>query len=61
MTRLLSFLIAATAAWGASPGVTLLNNIAPGTYTLQILGDGNDVAATAPVTVAEGQQATVSI
>ncbi|HEX7420312.1 MAG TPA: carboxypeptidase regulatory-like domain-containing protein, partial [Thermoanaerobaculia bacterium] len=44
-----------------SPGVTLLNNIAPGTYTLQILGDGNDVAATAPVTVAEGQQATVSI
>ena len=44
-----------------SPGVTMLNNIAPGTYTLQILGDGNDVSATAPVTVAEGQQAMVSI
>jgi len=44
-----------------SPGVTLLGNIAPGTYTLQILGDGNDVAASAPVTVAEGQQASVSL
>ena len=44
-----------------SPGTTTLTNIAPGTYTLQILGDGNDVAATAPVTVTEGGQATVPI
>lgn len=44
-----------------TPGVTILNNIAPGAYTLQILGEGNDVSATAPVTVAEGQQALVSI
>jgi hypothetical protein len=44
-----------------SPGVTILNNIAPGLYTLQILGDGNDVTASAPVTVADGQQVTVII
>lgn len=44
-----------------SPGATVLNNIAPGTYTLQILGDGSEVAASAPVTVAEGQKATVSL
>ena len=44
-----------------SPGVTVLNNIAPGAYTLQILGDSNNVVATAPVTVADGQQASVSI
>ena len=44
-----------------SPGVTLLNNIAPGTYTLQILDNTNGVAATAPVTVVDGQQAMVSI
>ena len=44
-----------------SPGVTILNNIAPGLYTLQILGDANDVTASAPVTVADGQAANVSI
>lgn len=44
-----------------SPGSTTLPNIAPGTYTLQILGDANDVSASAPVTVREGQAATVSI
>ncbi|HEX9163945.1 MAG TPA: carboxypeptidase regulatory-like domain-containing protein [Thermoanaerobaculia bacterium] len=44
-----------------SPGKTVINNIAPGTYTLQILGDGNQVTASSPVTVVEGQQATVSI
>lgn len=44
-----------------SPGVTVLNNIAPGTYTLQILGDANDVVASALVTVMEGQQARVSL
>ncbi len=44
-----------------SPGVTVLSNIAPGTYTLQILGDASDVVTSAPVTVLEGQQATVSL
>ncbi|HEV8658989.1 MAG TPA: carboxypeptidase regulatory-like domain-containing protein [Thermoanaerobaculia bacterium] len=44
-----------------SPGVTVLNNIAPGMYTLQILGDGNQVTASAPVSVIDGQQASVSI
>jgi protocatechuate 3,4-dioxygenase beta subunit len=44
-----------------SPGVTVLNNIAPGMYILQILGDGNQVTATAPVSVIDGQQASVSI
>ena len=44
-----------------SPGVTVLNNIAPGSYTLQILGDANNVTASAPVTVADGQQVGVSI
>ena len=45
-----------------SPGVTTLRNIAPGTYTLQILGsDGNEVTASTTVTVVEGQQATVQI
>ncbi len=44
-----------------SPGVTVLNNIAPGLYTLQILGQANDVTASTPVTVVEGQQATMQI
>jgi uncharacterized GH25 family protein len=44
-----------------SPGVTQLDNIAPGRYTLQILGSGEDVLAATVVTVVEGQKATVDI
>lgn len=44
-----------------SPGTTLLENIAPGTYTLQLLGDGDAVVGSAQVTVVEGQVAQVSI
>ncbi|HSP35050.1 MAG TPA: carboxypeptidase regulatory-like domain-containing protein, partial [Thermoanaerobaculia bacterium] len=44
-----------------APGVTILNNIAAGTYTVQILGDNNEVVATAPVTVLDGQTATVPL
>ncbi len=44
-----------------SPGVTVLNNVAPGIYTLQILGDANNVTASIPVTVIEGQQVRVEI
>ena len=44
-----------------TPGVTTLNNIAPGTYTLQILGDANDVRTSVSVTVVEGQMVLASI
>ena len=43
-----------------SPGTTIIESIAPGTYTLQIL-DGNNVTASTQVTVVEGQVAQVSI
>ncbi len=43
-----------------SPGTTLLQNIAPGTYTLQILGNGDAVVASVQVTVQEGQTAQVT-
>ncbi len=43
------------------PGVTTLENIAPGTYTLQILGNGDSVEASAQVTVGEGQRARAEI
>ncbi|HEY3054779.1 MAG TPA: carboxypeptidase-like regulatory domain-containing protein [Thermoanaerobaculia bacterium] len=49
------------AIFTVDPGEMVLNNIAPGMYTLQILGDGNQVIATAPVTVIDGQQTSVSI
>jgi protocatechuate 3,4-dioxygenase beta subunit len=44
-----------------SPGVTQLDNVAPGRYTLQILGTGEDVIATAVVNVVEGRRAEVEI
>ncbi|MFZ2491382.1 MAG: carboxypeptidase-like regulatory domain-containing protein, partial [Thermoanaerobaculia bacterium] len=40
---------------------TTLRNIAPGNYTLQILGEGDAVVASAQVTVVAGQTAVVSI
>lgn len=43
----------------ASPGVTTLQNIAPGTFRLEILGPGDEVLKTVTVTVIEGQQAVV--
>ncbi|MBK5259226.1 MAG: carboxypeptidase regulatory-like domain-containing protein [Thermoanaerobaculia bacterium] len=45
----------------AGPGVTTLENIAPGTYALQILGNGDSVEASAQVTVGEGQRASAEI
>jgi hypothetical protein len=44
-----------------SPGTTLMENIAPGLYTLQILGAGDRVESSAAVSVLEGQRATVEI
>jgi len=49
-----------TFAVDASPGTTLIENVAPGTYTLQILGEGDAVTASVQVTVLEGQVAQVS-
>ncbi len=44
-----------------SPGTTVMENIAPGMYTLQILSAGDRVEASAPVSVVEGQRARVEI
>ncbi|HUP48946.1 MAG TPA: hypothetical protein VNA04_09190, partial [Thermoanaerobaculia bacterium] len=44
-----------------SPGLTQLDHVAPGVYTLQVLGAGNEVAGAAQVIVAEGQRAVVEI
>ena len=44
-----------------SPGTTVIENVAPGTYMLQTLGDGDAVTASTQVTVAEGQVARVTI
>jgi len=44
-----------------SPGTTIIENVAPGTYMLQTLGDGDAVTASTQVTVAEGQVARVVI
>lgn len=38
-----------------SPGITTLQNVAPGTYTLQLLGQNDAVVDTQQVTVVEGQ------
>jgi hypothetical protein len=43
------------------PGVYVMENIAPGSYTLQILGAGDRVEASAPVNVIEGQRAALEI
>ena len=44
-----------------SPGTTTMENIAPGAYTLQILGAGDRVEQSAPVNVMEGQRVMVDI
>ena len=44
-----------------SPGVTQLDNIAPGAYTLQILGSRDEVVASVQVSVTEGGRAVVEI
>ncbi|HEX7155118.1 MAG TPA: carboxypeptidase-like regulatory domain-containing protein [Thermoanaerobaculia bacterium] len=44
-----------------SPHPTMLRNIAPGTYTLQLLGEGEAVVGTTQVTVTEGGTADVSL
>jgi protocatechuate 3,4-dioxygenase beta subunit len=45
----------------ASPGVTTLQNIAPGTFRLELLGPADEVLKTVPVNVIEGQPAQVEI
>lgn len=45
----------------ASPGTTTLQNIAPGTYALQLLGDNDVVVGSQMVTVLEGQTAVVEM
>jgi protocatechuate 3,4-dioxygenase beta subunit len=44
-----------------SPGTTILQNVAPGTYTLYLLGDNDSVVDTQQVTVAEGQTTRVDL
>ena len=44
-----------------SPGVTQLDNVAPGSYTLQILGPNNEVLGSETVVVQEGQRSVVEI
>ena len=44
-----------------SPGTTPIEHIAPGTYTLQLLGDNDSVLDTERVTIVEGQTATTEI
>ncbi|HEX9985290.1 MAG TPA: carboxypeptidase-like regulatory domain-containing protein [Thermoanaerobaculia bacterium] len=44
-----------------SPQTTTLQNIAPGTYTVQLLGDGDAVIGSAQVTVVEGGSASVEL
>ena len=45
----------------ASPCVTQLDNVAPGSYTLQILGPSNEVIGSETVVVQEGQRSVVEI
>jgi hypothetical protein len=44
-----------------SPGTTQLDHVAPGSYTLQLLGDNDAVLDATRVTIAEGQVATADI
>jgi hypothetical protein len=44
-----------------SPGVVILENIAPGAYTIQILGTGDRVESTGRVIVNEGQRAELEL
>jgi large repetitive protein len=43
------------------PGTTQITNVAPGTYTLQLLGDGDNVVDSTQVTVQEGGGTEVEI
>jgi len=45
----------------ASPAVTTLQNVAPGTFRLEVLDAGDHVLSATSVTVNEGVQTTVSI
>jgi len=44
-----------------NPGTTTIPNVASGTYTIQLLGDGDAVVDSRQVTVQEGQVATAEI
>lgn len=45
----------------ASPGVTTLQNVAPGSFSLQILGAADQVLKTIPVNVVDGQATPVEV
>jgi protocatechuate 3,4-dioxygenase beta subunit len=45
----------------ASPGVATVRNLAPGNYTLQILGDDDKVLASAPVVINEGATTDITL
>ena len=44
-----------------SPMTTTVNNVAGGTYTLQLLDSSDRVTNTIPITIVDGQQAVVDI
>lgn len=44
-----------------NPGETTFDHVAPGTYTLVVLGEGGSAKKQVPVTIAEGQTARVKI
>lgn len=44
-----------------SPGTTRIDHLAPGTYTLQLLGENEMVVETATVVIREGEVVTISI
>jgi len=44
-----------------SPLTTTINNVAAGTYTLQVLDNAGSVIKTIPLTIVEGQQATIDV
>ena len=47
--------------FSVNPGFTRLENVAPGAYTLQIIGPDGDVDGTVTVMVQEGQQVEVEL
>ncbi|HYM60820.1 MAG TPA: carboxypeptidase regulatory-like domain-containing protein [Thermoanaerobaculia bacterium] len=44
-----------------SPGTTLLQNLIPGTFTLQVLDGSDNMVRSIPVTIVDGQQAQIDV
>jgi hypothetical protein len=45
----------------AAPGASTVRHVAPGAYSLQVLGEGNRIEKTMPVTIVEGQTTRIEI